>query len=144
MFYKVIYNNKVIDVLNELVFLKYQEKHNRMLFCDENEAQAIFSSDRKTIWHEETLYNLPIDGYDTVRVEEIDEYEYNRLKALNCGTIEDIVDETVKGIIVNANMAMLIDSLRRLYIRQEIDGKNVIELCNAYKIADESRNYILN
>lgn len=144
MFYKVIYKDKVIDVLDELVYLRYQETYKRMLFCDEREAQAIFSSDRKTIWHEESLYNLPVPGYDTVRIEEIDEYDYKRLKALNCGTAEDIIDETILGIIVNDDMAMLIDSLKRLYTRQEIDEKKVIELCVAYKIAEEGKNHVLN
>ena len=144
MFYKVIYNDKVIDVLDELVFLKYQEKHGRMLFCDEREAQAIFSSDRKTIWHEETLYNLPVSGYDTVRIEEIDEYDYKRLKALNCGTVEDIIDEAVMSIIVDGDMAMLIDSLKRLYISRKIDTNKAIELCDAYKIAKEGINHVLN
>lgn len=144
MFYKVIKDNKIIDVLDELVFLKYQEKHGRMLFCDENEAQAIFSSDRKTIWHEETLYNLPVPGYDTVRAEEIDEYDYKRLKALNCGTVEDIIDEAVLSVVVNGDMAMLIESLKRLYINRAIDENKVIEICDTYKIAEESRNRILN
>ena len=114
-----------------------------MLFCDENEAQAIFSSDRKTIWHEETLYNLPIDGYDTVRVEEINEYEYKRLRALNCGTVEDVIDEAVLSIMVNGDASMLTDSLKRLYTRQEIDENKVMEICNTYKITEECKNRIL-
>ncbi len=93
MFYKVIYNDKVIDVLDHLVYLKYQAKYNRMILCDEREAQAIMSSDEKYIWHEKTLYKIPVDGYDTVRIEEIDEYEYNQLKLLNCKTPEEILDE---------------------------------------------------
>ena len=56
MYYKVIKNNKVIDVLDRLVYLKYQKKHNRMVLCNKSEAQAFFSSDRKNIWHTETLY----------------------------------------------------------------------------------------
>jgi hypothetical protein len=93
MFYKVIYNNKVIDVLDQLVFLKYQKKYDRMILCEENEAQAILSSDGKYIWHEETLYYIPVPGYDTVRVEEIDEYEYNQLKILKSKTLEEVIDE---------------------------------------------------
>lgn len=93
MFYKVIKDGKVIDVLENLVYLKYQQKHNRMIFCDEEEAQAIFSSDREHVWHEDTLYNVPVPGYDTVHLEEIDEYEYRQLKVLNCKTPEEIIDE---------------------------------------------------
>lgn len=99
MFYKVIKDNKIIDVLDDLVFLKYQKKHKRMQFCDENEAEAIFSSDRKHIWHEESLYNIPVDGYDTVKLEEIDEYEYEQLKMLNLKTSEEIVDSLILSLI---------------------------------------------
>ena len=95
MFYKVIKNNKVIDVLDKLIYLKWQDKHKIMVLCSENEAQAILSSDGDTIWHEDTFYRIPVDGYDTVHVEEIDEYEYKQLKALNGKTAEEIFDQAV-------------------------------------------------
>ena len=92
MYFKVIKDDKVIDVLDRLVFLKYQEKYNRMIFCDEEEAQAIFSSDRQHIWHTEGLYNIPVCGYDEVRLEEIDKYEYEQLRVLGLKTPEEIID----------------------------------------------------
>ena len=93
MYYKIIKDNKVIDVLNGLVYLKWQPKHKTTLLCNENEAQAILSSDGNTFWHERTLYKLPVDGYDTVDAVEIDEYEYKQLKVLNLKTPEEIIDE---------------------------------------------------
>ena len=93
MFYKVIYKDKIIDVLDKLNYARYQKKYDRMILCEESEAQAIISSDEQHIWHEETLYNIPVSGYDTVRAEEIDEYEYKQLKALNLKTPEQIIDE---------------------------------------------------
>ena len=93
MYYKVIKNNKVIDVLDKLVYLKLQPKHNTMILSDENEAQAILSSDKNTIWHEKTLYEVPVYGYDTVELVEIDEYEYKQLMVLNMKTPESIIDE---------------------------------------------------
>lgn len=92
MYYKVMKNNKVIDVLDQLIFLKYQKKHNIMIICNESEAEAILSSDKNTIWHEESLYKIPVNGYDTVKIEEIDKYEYERLKVLNGKTPEEIID----------------------------------------------------
>ena len=92
MYYKVLKNNKVIDVLDSLIYLKWQPKHKTMILSDENEAQAILSSDKNTIWHEETLYKIPVEGYDSVRVEEIDKYEYEKLKMLNGKTPEEILD----------------------------------------------------
>lgn len=99
MFYKVIYNGRAIDVLKDIVYLKYQEKYDRMILCEESEAQAIMSSDEKYIWHEETLYNIPSPGYDTVRLEKIDEYEYNQLKLLGCKSIDEIIDEYTLQLI---------------------------------------------
>ena len=93
MYYKVMKNDKVIDVLDHLSFVKYQEKHNIMISCKQNEAQGIISSDGEYIWHVKGLYNIPINKYDTVEIEEIDEYEYNQLRVLNMKTPEEIIDE---------------------------------------------------
>lgn len=93
MYYKVIKNGKVIDVLDKLVFLKYQKKHDRMLLCNEEDAQAFLSSDGTHIWHEKSLHKVPIDKYDTVDLVEIDIYEYNQLRCLNLKTPEEILEE---------------------------------------------------
>lgn len=92
MYYKVMKNERVIDVLDKLVFLKYQPKHKRMLLCEPSEAQAVLSSDSNTIWHESTLPPIPAEGYDTVTIKKIDKYEYQQLKVLNGRTPEEIID----------------------------------------------------
>lgn len=92
MYYKVLKDNKVIDVLDNLTYLKWEPKHKLMVLSDENEAQAILSSDKNTIWHERTMYNIPVDGFETVDLTEIDEYEYKRLRMLNLKTPEEIID----------------------------------------------------
>lgn len=99
MFYKVIKNNKVIDVLDHLTYLKWQSKNKIMLLSDEGEAQAILGSDGNTIWHVEGFYDLPVSGYETVRLMEIDEFEFKQLKMLNGKTPEEIIDEFVASLI---------------------------------------------
>ena len=99
MYYKVLKDNKVIDVLDYLSFVKYQEKHNIMVSCTKEEAQAILSSDGEYIWHVYGLYNLPVDGYDTVTLKEIDVYEYKQLKMLNNSTPEEIIDFYTRSLI---------------------------------------------
>lgn len=99
MYYKVLKNSKVIDVLDHLTFVKYQFKHNIMIACVKSEAQAIISSDGEYIWHVPGLYALPVDGYDTVELVEIDEYEYRQLKVLNLKTPEEIIDEYTLSLI---------------------------------------------
>ena len=93
MFYKVMKNNKVIDVLDHLTYLKWQPKNKIMLLSDLNEAQAILGSDGDTIWHVDGFYDLPCDGYDSVNLIEISEYEYKQLKVLNMKSPESIIDE---------------------------------------------------
>lgn len=99
MYYKVIKNNKVIDVLDKLVFVKYQEKNKRMVLCPEDDAQGILSSDGSKIWHEVSLYKIPISGYDTVRLEKIDEEEYRMLTIFNGKTPEEIIDAYTLSIL---------------------------------------------
>lgn len=93
MYYKVIKNNKVIDVLDNLIYLKWDSKHKIMVLSDINDAQAILSSDKNSVWHEKTLYRVPVDGYETVTVEPIEEFEYKQLKMLNCRSLDEILDE---------------------------------------------------
>lgn len=95
MYYKILKDNKVIDVLDHLCFVKYQKKHDIMVNCLKEEAQGILSSDGEYIWHVVGLYAIPVEGYDTVELSEIDEYEYRQLKALNMKTPEQIIDEFV-------------------------------------------------
>lgn len=99
MFYKVIKNNKVIDVLDHLTYLKWQPKNKIMLLSDLDEAQAILGSDGRTIWHVEGFYDLPVEGYETVKLEPIDQFEFKQLKMLNYKTPEEIIDAFVASLL---------------------------------------------
>lgn len=101
MYYKVIKDNKVIDVLDNLTYLKWQPKHKIMVLSDESQAQAILSSDKNTVWHERSLYNIPVDGYETVDIEPIGEFEYKKLKMLNLSTPEEIIDNFLLTLLEN-------------------------------------------
>ena len=99
MYYKVMKNNKVIDVLDNLTYLKWQPKHKIMVLSDINEAQAILSSDKNTIWHERTLYRIPVDGYETVDLIEIDKHEYDSLRVLNLKSPQEIIDSVIYELL---------------------------------------------
>ena len=91
-YYKVMYHGRVIDVLDHLTYVKYQPKHKVMTLCPEDEAQGFLSSDGEHVWHCEELYRFPVDGFDTVDLIPIDTYEYQKWKALNGKTPEEIID----------------------------------------------------
>lgn len=98
-YYKVMKDDKVIDLLSNVIYLKYQPKHDIMILCDESEAQAILSSDGEDIWHEKTLRRVPVDKYETVELIEIDKYDYRQLKGLNGKTPDEIIDGFVMSLI---------------------------------------------
>lgn len=99
MYYKVLKDNKVIDVLDHLTYVRYVEKNKIMIACTYSKAQAIVSSDGNHIWHVKGLYHIPVEGYDTVELIEIDKYEFEKLKALNGHTPEEIIDSFVLSLI---------------------------------------------
>lgn len=100
MYYKVIKDEKVIDVLKELRYLKYHPKFKCMFNAEGIEdAQAIFSSDEKYIWHVNTLRKIPVEGYDTVKLVPIDVYEYDNLKMMHNRTYEEIVDSVILSLV---------------------------------------------
>lgn len=92
MFYKVEYNGKTIDLLENLIYVKYQKKHDIFLSCPETEAQGVMSSDHNTIWHVDIYPSIEKENIDTVSLIEIDKYEYQKLYALNLKTAEEIID----------------------------------------------------
>lgn len=99
MFFKVIYKQKVIDVLDKLVYVKYQKKHNVLLLCDESEAQGILSSDKNTAYHLSTCNKFPVDKYLNVSITEIDEHEYKMLKLYHLSTPEELIDNYTMELI---------------------------------------------
>lgn len=95
MYYKVVKDNKVIDVIEHLIYLQWQPRNRIMLACKSKDAQAFLSSDGSTIWRDALFNDMPeaAGEYDIVELIEIDRYEYERLRVLNMKTPEQIIDE---------------------------------------------------
>lgn len=81
MFYKVIFNQEVIDVLQTIVYVKYQFRNSLILLCnDKSEACGIQSSDQTEFYHLDELLDFPLYNCKTVKLAEIAEDEYKILK----------------------------------------------------------------
>lgn len=92
MYFKVMKDGVLIDVLDKLIYAKWQDKNKIMVCCDEAQAQAILSSDGTDIWHVAGLYDIPVKGFDTVELHRCNVYEYRQLKALSLKTPQQILD----------------------------------------------------
>lgn len=97
MFYKVVQNNTIIDVLNNLTFVRTQIAHNILISCHESFAQGILSSNRSETWFVDGLIVENTNNYPTVELVEIDEEEYNILKdALSVNDFVEIIEEPIE------------------------------------------------
>lgn len=99
MFYKVLFRGKTIDVLDGLLYAKYQLKHKTLLLCSASEAELVLSGDRKNAYHTSALKSPPTDIFDTVTIEEIDRYEYEKLRIMNLKSPEEIAESIVLELI---------------------------------------------
>ena len=79
MYFKVCKDDKIVDILENVLYIKYQKKHDLLLLCNIQEAEAILSSDGTHGWHIEGLYNFPPDNH-VYEIIEITKQEYEKLK----------------------------------------------------------------
>ena len=61
MYYKVEVNGNVVDVLDKIVYIRHQKKHDILLLCEIEVAEAILSSTGNYGWHIEGLRNFEPD-----------------------------------------------------------------------------------
>lgn len=81
MFYKVMHNNMVIDLLNEICLVRYLPNSKRLVATDSQAANGVMGSDHNTVYH---LLGKPYtfaNETKTVEVIKIDANEYNMLKS---------------------------------------------------------------
>ena len=77
--YKILENNQIIDVLESMKFVKCLPRSKRTISVDEKQANGCISSNGDEIYH---LLGTPYsfaEAHKTVRYEEIDVEEYERL-----------------------------------------------------------------
>lgn len=79
MFWKITLNDNVVDLLSQLQYVLYQQKHNVVLLCEQEIAEAVLSSDGQKCFHIDGLYNFQPDNTE-YHIEEISESTYVKLK----------------------------------------------------------------
>lgn len=79
MFYKVMHNNMLIDLLTGVEYVRYLPRQKRTVMTDSQSANGVMGSDHNTVYH---LFGRP-NTFDTtvrtVEIMEISEEEYGRL-----------------------------------------------------------------
>lgn len=98
-YYQVIHNKKVIDILDNLSYCKFQLKHKLLLLCNKDEAQGILSSDGTYAYHMSEYLPFPVSDYPTVTIEEITKTEYDKLKNMDFKTADEIREDMIVELL---------------------------------------------
>lgn len=80
-YYKLISGTNIVGIATSLDFRRFQKKHKIILICDEQAAQYVQYKD--ILYHDNWMLPIISDLYDyeSAEVIQIDEQEYNTLKA---------------------------------------------------------------
>lgn len=79
MYYKIIKNNEIVDVVDHLRYVRRNPRNGIILSCGSKKGPGILSYDGSTIYK----IGDSLDGdYDAVTMEGIDAAEYQRLRDL--------------------------------------------------------------
>ena len=79
MFFKVLHNNMLIDLLTGIEYVRYLPKQKRLVMTDSQSANGIMGSDHNTVYHLFGKPNTFDQSVRTVEVYEISEEEFGRL-----------------------------------------------------------------
>ena len=99
-YYKLINGKNFVGVVSQLDFRTYQHKHNVLLSCDESKAQYVQFGD--IYYRADWMLPVTTDkiGYETIKVIQIDEEEYNTLyeavekgEEIKLPTEQEIIEE---------------------------------------------------
>ena len=77
--FKIIHNHKVVDILENLIYVRYLKRSKRFVNTDKMSAHGVRGSDRSTVYVLEGAKHLPVEN-PRVLVVSIDEEEYNYLR----------------------------------------------------------------
>lgn len=78
MYYKIMNNNMLVDLLTEICWVRYLPNSKRLVITDSQSANCIMGSDKNTVYHingRGINYLEDIMSVDIVKIKE-DEYNY--------------------------------------------------------------------
>lgn len=105
MYYKLMNNNILADLLTEVCYVRYLSKQKRWVITDPFSANGVRASDGNTIYHlEGTLKNFE-DDLVTVSLVEINKEEYDKLSNLSSQQAKENLELTNRINNLEATLA---------------------------------------
>lgn len=81
-YYMVVQDKTIIDVLSDIVYVRTQIVHNKLMACSQKYAEGILSSDTNTIYYASDFIIENTKNYPVVTLITIDEEKYKSLSEI--------------------------------------------------------------
>lgn len=91
MYYKVVKNNKVLDLLTRIETVRFSKRNGFIIRCLPDRSEGFMSSDYQRVYKTPQMLDNGMN-WTVVDLVEIDEHEYNQLKMLNGKSPQEIID----------------------------------------------------
>lgn len=121
-YYKLISGTNIVGIATSLDFRRFQKKHRIILICDEQSAEYVQYKD--ILYHDKWMLPIATDlyKYESAEVIQIDEQEYNTLKAA-LETEDEIVIEPETPVeeepeYVDPNEVITVDYVKSVKIAE--------------------------
>lgn len=121
-YYKLISGTNIVGIATSLDFRRFQKKHRIILICDEQSAEYVQYKD--ILYHDKWMLPIATDlyKYESAEVIQIDEQEYNTLKAA-LETEDEIVVEPETPVeeepeYVDPNEVITVDYVKSVKIAE--------------------------
>ena len=117
--YKVIFNNLVIDIMEQPRYTRFLPKSGRVVGTDRLAATGIMSSNGEEVYHLEGKTNNYPEKLKTVQLIKIEKEEFERLKSQKT----EIKEKT----LIPAAIQSQIDALAAMVSQLSVQNQNLLQ-----------------
>ena len=113
MFYKIIKDRTIVDAMETITYVRQNVRNKVIIACPREICNGIVSSDGTVFWHLEGQPQFVEGSFETVKIVEIEENEYNQIKEVL--TDEQIAedDERIREPITTTEVMEILDSMQK-------------------------------
>lgn len=136
MYFKIIYNALVIDILDRIQYVRWLKRGKKFVRTEMTSANGILSSDGINIYHVEGMPDFDgMGNFKTVHMIQIEKEEYDKLKSLVVDGDVIYVDEA--AFSTEEKLRIEISNLRKQLAAVSNQGHKATDDLEAVKLENQ-------
>ena len=136
MYFKIIYNALVIDILDSVQYVRWLKRGKKFVKTEMTSANGILASDGINIYHVEEMPDFDgMGNYKTVHMLQIEKEEYDRLKSQMIEGDVIYVDESIFS--TEEKLKLEISNLKKQLAAVSNQSHKATDDLNAVKIENQ-------